>query len=635
MSPASTTSAPARRSRAAAPTAAAAVPVRPLAPGHLGRLLLVDGHSMAYRAFFALPVENFSTSTGQVTNAVYGFTSMLINVLRDEQPTHVAVAFDVSRTTFRSEVYAEYKANRSSSPQEFSGQISLIKEVLAALRVPVVEKEGFEADDVIATLTRAATAEGFEVVVSSGDRDALQLVTDDVTLLYPLRGVSELIRMTPPVVEERYGVPPGLYPDVAALVGESSDNLPGVPGVGNKTAAKWLTTYGGLDGVIANAGAISGKAGQSLRDNLEGVIRNRQLNRLVDDLELPVTIDDLKVRAWDREQVHQVFDGLEFRVLRDRLFSTLSAPEPEAEGGFDLAVERLDGLAVHAWLAAHATGTTGLVVVGTWRAGHGDAVGLALATSDGAAGYVDLVDAAPEAVETLRAWLEDDQRPKVLHDAKGPLEALADRGLPVEGVISDTALAAYLVRPDQRSFDLADLTLRHLGRELRAEEPADDGQLALDVDQGPDDAEAAMVRARAVLELSQVLERELEERGGARLLREVELPLVGVLARMEQAGVAADVAKLEALEAHFAAEVQGPPSSPSGRSTRRSTWGRPSSCRPSSSTSSACRRRSARRPAGPPTPRPSPTSTRRPSTRSCSTCCGTATPPDSGRPSRG
>ena len=311
---------------------AAAAPPAP--PARAGRLLLIDGHSMAYRAFHALPVENFSTSTGQHTNAVYGFTSMLINVLRDEQPTHLAVAFDVSRVTFRSEEYAEYKGNRSASPHEFTGQVPLIKEVLTALRVSVIEKEGYEADDVIATLTRQATAAGFEVVVSSGDRDALQLVTDDVTLLYPVRGVSELIRMTPPVVQERYGVPPARYPEVAALVGESSDNLPGVPGVGGKTAAKWLALYDGLDGVIANAGAIGGKAGQSLRDHLDSVIRNRRLNRLVDDLELPLTLADLAVRAWDREEVHTVFDGLEFRVLRDRLFATLSAPEPEAEGGF-------------------------------------------------------------------------------------------------------------------------------------------------------------------------------------------------------------------------------------------------------------------------------------------------------------
>ena len=553
---ASTTSAPARRGRPAP-----AAPAAPPPPRGAGRLLLVDGHSMAYRAFFALPAENFSTSTGQVTNAVYGFTSMLINVLRDEQPTHVAVAFDVSRVTFRSEQYAEYKANRSSSPHEFSGQVPLIKEVLAALHVPVLEKEGFEADDVIATLTRQAVAQGLEVIVSSGDRDALQLVSDDVTLLYPVRGVSDLIRMTPEVVQERYGVPPQRYPEVAALVGESSDNLPGVPGVGNKTAAKWLAQYDGLDGVIANAAAIGGKAGQSLRDHLEGVIRNRQLNRLVDDLELPLTVDDLRARAWDREQVHQVFDGLEFRVLRDRLFSTLSAPDPEAEGGFDLDAEHLDGGAVRAWLEAHAvTGPVGVHVLGTWGGGRGDAEGVALASSDDAAGFVHLVDSAPEALEALAGWLADPARPKVLHDAKGPLAALAGRGLPVQGLVSDTALAAYLVRPDQRSFDLADLTLRHLGRELRAEvEAVEEGQLALDVGDtsgdGSSDAEAAMVRARAVLELSAALDRELEERGAKQLLAEVELPLERVLGAMEQAGVAADTGRLEALEAHFARAV--------------------------------------------------------------------------------
>ncbi|MBI4940230.1 MAG: DNA polymerase I, partial [Actinobacteria bacterium] len=238
---------------------------------------------MAYRAFFALPVENFSTSTGQVTNAVYGFTSMLINVLRDEQPDHVAVAFDVSRKTFRSEQYAEYKANRSASPAEFSGQVALIKEVLAALRVPTLEKEGYEADDIIATLTKEARRQDFEVLISTGDRDSLQLVEDHVTVLYPVRGVSELIRMTPDVVEERYGVRPERYPDVAALVGESSDNLPGIPGVGNKTAAKWLATYGDLDGIVAHAPEIKGKAGESLRAHLDGVLRNRRLNRLVDD----------------------------------------------------------------------------------------------------------------------------------------------------------------------------------------------------------------------------------------------------------------------------------------------------------------------------------------------------------------
>jgi DNA polymerase-1 len=242
------------------------------------RLLLVDGHSLAYRAFYALPVENFSTTTGQPTNAVYGFTSMLINVLRDEQPTHVGVAFDVSRKTFRSEEYAEYKANRSTSPDEFKGQVSLIQEVLAALRIATVEKDGFEADDVIGTLATRAVAEGFDVLICTGDRDAFQLVTETSTVLYPMRGVSEMSRMTPAAVEERYGLPPQRYPELAALVGETSDNLPGVPGVGPKTAAKWLTQYDGLDNVIAHADEIKGKAGDSFREHLGDVIRNRRLN---------------------------------------------------------------------------------------------------------------------------------------------------------------------------------------------------------------------------------------------------------------------------------------------------------------------------------------------------------------------
>ena len=526
------------------------------------RLLLVDGHSMAYRAFFALPVENFSTSTGQVTNAVYGFTSMLINVLRDEQPDHVAVAFDVSRQTFRSEVYAEYKANRSASPQEFSGQVALIKEVLAALRVPVLEKEGYEADDIIATLTKAARREDFEVLISTGDRDSLQLVEDHVTVLYPVRGVSELIRMTPPVVEERYGVPPQRYPDLAALVGESSDNLPGIPGVGNKTAAKWITQYGDLDGIVAHAPEIKGKAGENLRAHLDGVLRNRRLNHLVDDLELPLAVADLPVRAWDRDEVHQVFDGLEFRVLRERLFATLSAPEPEAEGGFDVDTERLDGVGVKAWLEEHAQGTVGVTVVGQWAAGRGDARGVALAASDGAAGYVDLVEADDAAQAAVAAWLADPAAPKALHDLKGPSNALAARGLPLAGVVSDTALAEYLCRPDQRLFDLSDLVLRHLGRELRAEAaaPSDEpAQLTLDMEEapgGPDEAETAMVRARAVLELSEKLNAELLDKGGLALLEGVELPLVDVLARMERAGIAVDTQGLADLEAYFAAEVQ-------------------------------------------------------------------------------
>jgi DNA polymerase-1 len=524
----------------------------------VSRLLLLDGHSLAYRAFFALPAENFSTSTGQHTNAVYGFTSMLINVLRDEQPTHVAVAFDVSRQTFRSEEYADYKATRSATPSEFSGQIPLVREVLDALRIRWVEVDGYEADDVIATLTTQATAEGMDVVICTGDRDAFQLVTDSVTLLYPVRGVSEVWRMDPAAVEEKYLVPPTRYSDLAALVGESSDNLPGVPGVGPKTAAKWLGLYGDLQGVVAHADEIKGKAGQSLRDHLGDVLRNRRLNQLVRDLPLPVTVADLERHTWDREKVHTVFDSLEFRVLRDRLFEYLAAPQEEADHGFDLDGVVLAPDDVPGWLeeCAAAGPPVGVHVVGTWARGTGDVTGLAVATAAGAAAYVDVAGLHDKAEQAVAEWLADPHRPKVLHDAKGPSHAIAARGWDLQGVAVDTALAAYLVRPDQRSYDLADLVLRHLGRELRVE-GASGGQGMLDFSaDGDAEAQEAMVRARAVLDLAGALGEQLEATGGTELQRDLELPLLQVLARMERTGIAADVDRLTSLEADFAAKVR-------------------------------------------------------------------------------
>jgi DNA polymerase-1 len=524
------------------------------------RLLLLDGHSLAYRAFFALPVENFSTSTGQHTNGVYGFTSMLINLLRDEQPTHVGVAFDVSRQTFRLTEYTEYKANRSKSPSEFSGQVSLVKEVLDALRIPSLEKEGYEADDVIATLTTQASAQGFEVLICTGDRDAFQLVSDTTTVLYPVRGVSELTRMTPQAVQDKYGVPPRQYPDIAALVGETSDNLPGVPGVGPKTAAKWIAQFGTLDTLVAEVDQVKGKAGDSLREHLGDVIRNRRINALVCDLELDTKVADLVMTPWDRNAVHQVFDGLEFRVLRDRLFATLTADEPQAEGGFDLDASVLGPGQVRSWLDTHAPADVmlGVHVDGRWGRGTGDVHALAVAAPTGAAAWVDLADVQPDDEQALAQWLADPTRPKALHDAKGPLHALRARGLPLAGLASDTALAAYLVRPDQRSYDLADLTLRHLHRELR-EDSDDSGQLALDVEGSPDATSAgelSMLRARATVDLAEGLAGELHDAGADQLLRELELPLVSVLADMEQVGVAVDDEALATLEEEFADQVR-------------------------------------------------------------------------------
>ncbi len=600
----------------------------------MSRLLLLDGHSLAYRAFFALPAENFSTSTGQTTNAVYGFTSMLINMLRDEDPTHLAVAFDLGRQTFRAEAYAEYKAGRATTPDEFRGQISLIHEVLDALKIPHFEVAGYEADDIIATFTsRAQAADGFEVVIVSGDRDTFQLVDERTTILYPVRGVSEVWRMGPAQVRERYGVGPERYCDLAALVGESSDNLPGVPGVGPKTAAKWLTEYGDLAGLVAHVDRIKGKAGQSLRDNLESVLRNRRLNELVRDVDLPVSMDELARRSWDREEVHKVFDGLEFRVLRDRLFATLSAPEPEAESGFEVGGTRLTSEEVADWLQQHAGPglRVGVHPVGTWAPGRGDieAVGLAAGTapapdeeppaggsassgslsmvslvSAGSAGtagsagpagpaasgsgpgyeglaaatqdatvdpgttarsaaYIVLTDLDPAAEAAFAAWLADPDRPKVMHDAKGPMHAFAARGLGLAGLVSDTSLAAYLIRPDQRSYDLADLSLRYLRRELRSDPVAgpDGGrQGVLDFSVGAQDADgpeadAAMLRARAVLDLSVELDRRLHDTGGTELLRDLELPLIEVLARMERAGIAVDAPLLTSLETEFADKV--------------------------------------------------------------------------------
>ncbi|GAA4219058.1 DNA polymerase I [Actinocatenispora rupis] len=533
------------------------------------RLLLIDGHSVAYRAFFALPVENFSTSTGQPTNAVYGFTSMLINVLRDEQPTHLAVAFDVSRRSFRTERYAEYKAGRSETPTDFHGQVSLIGEVLQALRVVQVTKEDYEADDVIATLARGAAAAGFEVLICTGDRDAFQLVDEHVTVLYPKKGVSELARMTPAAIEDKYGVPPERYRDLAALVGESSDNLPGVPGVGPKTAAKWIGQYASIEGIVASVDAIKGKAGESLRAHLADVLRNHELNRLVDDLPLPVEPDDLAWHGWDREQVAQVFDTLQFRVLRERLYDYLAAPEPEAEEGFDLTGSVLGAGEVAGWLSAHATPGTpvGVAVSGAFGRGTGTLAALSLAVDEGSAAcHIDPTTLDESDDAALAAFLADEDRPKVLHDAKPVLLALSAHGWQLAGLATDTALAAYLVRPDQRSYDLADLSVRYLHRELRAEEP-DNGQLTLD---GLGDAlgdraaeQQLMLRARATLDLAEALRTELAAQAGddgvsrgLELLTDMEQPLSRVLAAMERTGIAADTDYLSELEAHFAGEVK-------------------------------------------------------------------------------
>jgi DNA polymerase-1 len=529
------------------------------------RLLLLDGHSLAYRAFFALPVENFQTTMGIPTNAVYGFTSMLINQLRDEQPTHIGVAFDVSRKTFRNETYAEYKAGRSESPSDFRGQVSLIQEVLGALRIPWFGVEGYEADDVIATLATQAVEQGMDVLIASGDRDSIQLVTERVTVLYPRRGVSELVRFTPEEVEARYGLTPAQYPDFAALRGDPSDNLPSMPGVGEKTAAKWIREFGSLTALVERVDEVKGKAGDTLRAHLASVLRNRQLTELVRDVPVPVGPQDLVLGQWDRDEVHKLFDNLQFRVLRERLFQTLTASQPEADSGFDVTATVLGPDDVPAWLDEHARSgrRVGVSLRGSWGRGTGVVQGVGLAVEGGEpddAAYVDAEALTDIDERALVEWLGDPSLPKAVHDLKGTLLALSARGWDVAGVTSDTALAAYLALPGQRTFDLSDLVLRYLRLELRAgTEPVEEGQLTLDG--GEEEADAAIaeqqsVRARAVADLARALDDDLDRRGATVLLQDVELPLTRVLADMERTGIGADLDYLVDLQSEFAGQVK-------------------------------------------------------------------------------
>ncbi|RKN04358.1 DNA polymerase I [Streptomyces radicis] len=523
------------------------------------RLLLLDGHSLAYRAFFALPAENFTTTVGQPTNAIYGFTSMLANTLRDEAPTHLAVAFDVSRVTWRSERYAEYKATRSATPEDFKGQVELIGELLDAMRVRRFAVDGFEADDVIATLATRAADEGFQVSVVTGDRDAFQLVSDQVTVLYPTKGVSELTRFTPEKVEEKYGLTPTRYPDFAALRGDPSDNLPGIPGVGEKTAAKWIKQFGSLAELVDRADEVKGKAGENLRAHLASVTLNRELTELARDVDLGCDPADLIRTPYDVDAVTVLLDTLEFRnaSLRERLFAVDPGAQQEEAvallAGPEVAGVVLGAGELGAWLEA-ARGPLGMAVEDDWKLGAGSVHAVALATADGPAAWFDpaALDAEDEAA--FARWAADPERPKVLHNAKGVQRVFAEHGWSVAGVTMCTALAAYLVQPGRRSFALDALSVEFLGRELDA--PADaSGQLAFGADDAAQ-ADALMRQARTVVDLGELFRERLADVGATALLDDLELPTSALLARMERSGIAADLAWLERLEQQFAAAVQ-------------------------------------------------------------------------------
>ncbi|MGH3440599.1 MAG: DNA polymerase I [Nitriliruptorales bacterium] len=501
-------------------------------------LVLLDGHSLAYRAFFALP-DSLRTKTGMLTNAVYGFTSMLIKLIGERRPDGIVVCFDRGRDTARTEAYPEYKAGRAETPDEFRTQLDLIKEVLDVLVIPAVEVSGVEADDVIATLADRAVGEGHRVLIVTGDRDAMQLVSDDITVLYTLRGITDMAEMDPGAVLDRYGVEAPRYPDYAALRGDTSDNLPGVPGVGEKTAAKLVSEYGDLEGVYDHIGDLGGKkVPENLELNRDQVFLNRKLMRLRRDVDVEADLGALRKGEPDLEAIQRLFTTLEFKSLWDRLQEeVLGEPRPAAAAAFSHEPKRLTGGQLAAWLKelegqlAVAPVTEGAVPSLRWVA-----AGFAGGGRDPVAATLDELD--DSSLEALRDVLADPGRPIVVHDLKHLDHALRSRGWTVEGIATDTLLAGYLVDPDQRSFDLEHLALQHLNRTLTPPDKEGDGQLSLETE---DRWEERATRAAAVLELAEKLGGDMESREQTRLLQTVELPLAPHLARVERTGVAVDL----------------------------------------------------------------------------------------------
>ena len=527
-------------------------------------VLIIDGHSMAFRAFYALPPDNFVTATGQHTNAVYGFVSMLTRLLETERPTHIAVAFDVSRHSFRTEEYPEYKGTRDATPEEFKGQVELIREVLDAMGIVSLSREGFEADDILATLAYRAGHEGSTVLVVSGDRDSFQTVTDNVTVLYPGTGPGDLRRMTPEAVEAKYGVPPHRYPEIAAIVGETSDNLPGVPGVGPKTAAQWINKFDGLDNLLARAEEIGGKRGAALREHMDDVVRNRRLNHLLTDMDLKVGPADLARRPTDVAAIDRLFDSLEFGRLRSKvrevsgigmgespIDEAVEAPAPQAQVEVSLADAACD---IAAWARAH--DTIALLVEGDLRPTRGEVSRLVLA-GPARALVVDPAELSPAQEEALSQVLAQASS-LIVHDAKGTSHALAGRGWSLGQVCFDTMLAAYLVHPDQRSHKLDDVLSRLLG--VTIEEEAGDSDALFDLGEigaGPSAAQTRAGRLAAALHpLADALRATLEDSGAIKLLADMEMPLARLLAQMETIGIAADTRVLDELSAELGADVE-------------------------------------------------------------------------------
>jgi DNA polymerase-1 len=500
-------------------------------------IALIDGNSVAYRAFYALP-EDLATKSGQVTNAVFGFTRMLIRLLKDYHPDGIAVAWDVSRQTFRTESYPEYKAQREKAPDHFRSQLPLIDEVLQTLQITQLREEGYEADDLIATLTKRSVAAGWDVLIVTGDRDAFQLIEGPVKVVYTRRGISDIVLADESYVLDRYGIRPDQYVEYAALRGDTSDNLPGVPGVGEKTASRLISEYGDLDNLYVSVSGLTPKLRENLATHRQQVFLNRELMQLVADMELGVEIEDLRTREWDRNQVKDLFDSLEFHSMWNDLEQALPSAVPDSEL-VDVDSRLMTSPGDVAALAAQAVLIAALVTDG------GEPFGLAVSTGPGEAAVVPFDAAEPilEALESGRAALAG-------HDVKDLMRALLELDRDVERLEMDTALAAYIVNPSQRTYDLEELAERLLGLELVS--PDEEGTEAgtLPFDSGPD-LEAEGRRIEAVRRLVEVMRAELADRDEGELFEQFELPLIPVLARMEHAGIGVDRAYLENMGAEL------------------------------------------------------------------------------------
>ena len=517
-------------------------------------LLLIDGHSLAFRAFYALNPSNFRTPDGQHTNAVHGFISMLLNLLEGEKPTHLAVAFDISGPSFRAIEYPEYKGNRGETPEEFYGQTELLEEAMKAMNITTLTKKDYEADDILASLADQAAEAGYRVLVVSGDRDTFQLIGEDTTILYPIKGVMNLARMNDEAVVERYGIHAKQYPDLAALVGETSDNLPGIPGVGPKTAAKWLQTYGDLDTVLASAEEIPGKVGQSLRGNSELAVRNRRLNHLVRDLDLGLDFDSLRLTSVDEAKVRSVFTKMHFKTLTERVLrlrgangsqtAGLSAAPASSEPEEQVAAVRIfDTLEIPAARTCNAKEVSSWlskqVVVGFELEESGDSLLMGFANS------TERMVLSGQPDTAILGWLASDS-PKALFDLKGTRRILLSRGLEINGVVDDVLLLAYLLNPVRRNYFVDDIALEQLGLSIQRSDP---NQLIPEASADPS------LDAWLAFSLASPMKATVERQGQLKLYQSIELPSSVTLSTMETQGITIDTAKLESLFEALSAEV--------------------------------------------------------------------------------